>query len=468
MKYKANGDKVSGQFEMILYAMVLILVFEGILRKLLPVLGTPIFFLKDILCLLVIYKIVDTRFQNILAKLNSAWVLLTFLFLPLLLFTSFKDPLLALFASKQYLIYVVTGILVALSFPNHKEYRFRRFIFFTALLLIPTTIVAILQNALPASHWLNLSVGGESLEGFSAGGYLRVGSTFSFTGQYSWFLNAETLFLATSFFMPPDEKFGLKKEFRPVVYSVLALMLIIGAFVTGGRTAVLGCAATLFLGFILISVKRPEWFFKGVTTILLCIISLAILRSVIPQFFMAYDQRATGTTTVTHNEEVTNRILEGFTQWTDWFVEQDVVSVLFGNGLGIMSNGANLVSSYASNIRSSGFWTEGDMATTFWEGGIYLAVIWYGFRLSMIFLSYRMWRMLKNKMLASAASVPFAYVCIQGLTAQFGIQPPLSIWWWLAIGIIIFIARFEKQNTSINSEKNRYQKDEVVSSHLLC
>jgi hypothetical protein len=82
-------------------------------------------------------------------------------------------------------------------------------------MIIPTTLVAVLQNSLSSSHWINLSVGGESLEAFSAGGYLRVSSTFSFTAQYSWFLVAESFFLAASFFMPPREFFYLGKNLKP-------------------------------------------------------------------------------------------------------------------------------------------------------------------------------------------------------------------------------------------------------------
>jgi len=453
MKESINR-KISDQCERILYALLLLLVFEGILRKAFPALSNPIFFLKDILCVIIVFKIAGSKFPDVITKLKSLWFILFILFLPILHFTSFKDPVLAVFACKQYLLYIVIGVAVAVAFPIYKEQNFRRFIFFTSLMIIPTTLVAVLQNSLPSSHWINLSVGGDSLEAFSAGGYLRVSSTFSFTAQYSWFLIAESFFLAASFFMPPKEFSWLKTGLLPLVFSVLGLMLAISAFITGGRTAVLGCASTILLGFLLIAARRPGWFFKGALVISFCAIILSAVRTVKPEFFMAYDERSSGTESLTHSEEIINRILGGFTEWVDWFTDQDLISIWFGNGLGIMSNGAAAVSSYASEIRQSGFWTEGDVATTFWEGGIYLAVIWYGFRLSMIFLSYRLWRMLKNKTLASAASVPFAYVCIQGLTAQFGIQSPLSIWWWLAIGIIIFLARYERYKNGVNIETN--------------
>lgn len=420
--------KASTRCRQLLYALVMLMVFEGILRKLVLPLSMVIFFMKDLLCVVSIVVLWKSQLPSSLVSLKSTWVKMAFLFIPLLYFTGFKDPILAFFAFKQYLLYAVIAGLVVMSFPLRETEAFRRFLFFAALLLVPTTAVALLQNSLPASHWLNTSVGGESLEAFSAAGYLRVGSTFSFTAQYSWFLNAESFLLATSFFIQPafDSKIG--KIIKPFIYGVLLLMLAVSAFVTGGRTAVLGCGGTLALGMALISVKRPQWFLtKGLFIIGVAIFSLGALRVAQPQYFLAYEKRSSneeGPGAVTNNEEVAGRITDGFIGWTTWFWDQDAPAMLFGNGLGVMSNGANQLSSYAASIRDNGYWTEGDVATTFWEGGLYLAVIWYTFRLMMIALCFRLWYAIKDQTLAAAASVPLAYVLIHGLVAQLGMQPP--------------------------------------------
>jgi hypothetical protein len=444
MENNSSTAKIAKQCILILYVLVATLVFEGILRKLVPPLRTPLFFLKDFLCLIVMFKLTKLKLKGMTERLRKVWSFLFFLFLPLLLFTSFKDPVLAVFSAKQYLLYVVTGLLVAVSFPIFRERQFRLFLFFVTLLIIPTTFVAVLQNALPSSHWLNLSVGGDSLAGFSAAGFLRVSSTFSFTGQYSWFITAETFFLAASFFLPPEKKFGLGSNFRAIAYSVLILMLITGAFITGGRTAVLGSAATLTLGFFFLASKRPQWLFKGALILVMCVGGIMAVRTIKPEFFMVYDERASGSKQVSHNQEVTSRVLGGFTEWIAWFVKEEPLAFWLGNGLGIMSNGVSMISTYAAKIRATGFWTEGDMATTFWEGGIYLVIIWYGFRIWVMLMAFRLWNRLKDKLLVSAASVPLAYIIIQGCSAPFAIQPPLSIWWWLAIGIIIAINRFDQ------------------------
>jgi hypothetical protein len=440
MRVLISQRKVSDQCRKLLYTLLIVMVFEGILRKALLPLSMVIFFMKDMLCVASIVVLWKSHLPSALVSLKSTWVKMFFLFIPLLYSTGFKDPILAFFAFKQYLLYVVIGGLVVMSFPLRETEAFRRFLFVAALMLVPTTIVALLQNALPASHWLNTSIGGDSLEAFSAAGYLRVGSTFSFTAQYSWFLNAESFLLATSFFMQPAFDSKLGKLVKPFIYGVLLLMLAVSAFVTGGRTAVLGCGGTLAVGMALISIKRPQWFLsKGLLIIGMALFSLGTLRVSQPQYFLAYEERSSddeGAGAATNKEKLAGRISNSFTEWTDWFWDQDAASMLLGNGLGVMSNGANQLSSYAANIRNTGYWTEGDVSTTFWEGGLYLAVLWYGFRLLMVLLCLRLWYSIKDQTLAAAASVPLGYVIIHGFVAQLGMQPPLSIWWWLAIGII--------------------------------
>ena len=437
--------EVSRQCEWILYALVVTLVLEGVVRKLLPVFSLPIFFFKDALCLLGSLIILKLKLFGITKRLIDAWWSLFLLFIPLLYFTGFKDPILSVFAAKQYLLYVSVGIIMLIAFSGNKDVKFRKFLFFNSLLLIPTTLIAIMQLSLPPTHWLNASVGGESMEAFSAAGYLRVGSTFSFTAQYSWYLNVESCFLLASIFIPPNFSLKYEKFIKWVVYPFLVLMLVIGAFITGGRTAVFGCGSTLVLGFFFIGYKNPKWMFsKGLLILFLSAGSLVGLRLLKPEFFQAYDARASGNEKITHSEEMADRIFGGFTDWTSWFWEQDLASVVAGNGLGIMSNGSSQISSYASTVRADGFWTEGDVPTTFWEGGLYLAMIWYGFRLSMIIFCLRQWYSITDKTMGAAASVPLAYVIIHGTIAQLGMQPPLFIWWWFAIGIIIFLRRFDK------------------------
>ena len=119
-----------------------------------------------------------------------------------------------------------------------------------------------------------------------------------------------------------------------------------------------------------------------------------------------------------------------------------------------MSNGSSQLSQYAEVIRRRGFWTEGDVPTTFWEGGLYLAFVWYGFRIMMIIICFKLWKSLVNIPLKSAGAFTLSYITIHGIIAQFGIQPPLMIWWWTAIGILFMLYKFDNYiRTNIYYEK---------------
>jgi hypothetical protein len=425
--------------KVLLYSLVFLLVFEGLLRKLSPGgLSTAIFFIKDFLCASGVLLVFNTRIAKSVRQFSTLWQKLTLAFIPLLVYTTFLDPVLGLFGAKEYLLYMVVALLVPIAFDKKKIEELKHFLFFCASLLVPTVITAIIQNNLPPTHWLNLSVGGESLDIFSAGGKLRVSSTFSFTGQFSFFLNAVSGFFASVLFLKPKSKFTIHRKIFTFGPYILGLLLIIGAFITGGRTAVLGVGGCLVTGFVTVAWRYPSWFaLKGPIIIAISLISLGTLRMIKPEYFAAYDARSNGTAKETHTEEVEGRMFDQFTRWTNWFFNQDVGVQLLGQGLGVMTNGSAQISSYASKIRSNGFWTESDVDTTLWEGGGYLAILWYGMRIYVIWYCYKLWRAIRNRNTAKAVSFLFASVLITGVTGTLSIQPPLAIWWWLTIGVII-------------------------------
>lgn len=449
IRLSRQSAQLSILLERLLYAIVSLLVFEGLIRKLVPAaMGMVVFFLKDVLCLYAIYLTSPLKLPGLSGWLRSYWTGLLILYIPLLIYTAFLDLPLSLFGAKQYLLYVITGLIVPIAFPSDRVEQFKRFASYFSLLLIPTTIVSVLQNALPDTHWLNLTVGGTPMTEFSAGGYLRVSSTFSFTGQYSWFLNAVCAFMIIGFFLPPyDENSSyFLKTIMPVL---LGITLTVGVFITGGRTAVLGNAGCILIGFVLSSWKSPSASIrKGLLAGFFVIPAFWLLHEVKPEFFAAYEARSSGHEEESHNEEIQGRVVDSFLNWTEWYGDQDVASMLIGNGLGVMSNGSDKISTYANNIRSTGFWTEGDISSTAWEGGIYLMIIWYGFRLMVVYYCFRAWQSMKDYKYSAVASFLLANVVINGIMGNIGMQPPLAIWWWLSVGAILTIHGFEKGRTN--------------------
>ncbi|UEG52654.1 hypothetical protein LLH06_17020 [Mucilaginibacter daejeonensis] len=442
----------------LLYALVTVLIFEGLIRKLVPSsLGLSIFFLKDILCVIGLFFVLkNARFSKLLNRINDKVKNTFSLFIPIVLMTLINGgPILAIFGLKQYLLFCVIGFLTPIAYPPNKINDFKTFVFFLVLTLFPTVGVATLQNSLPSSHWLNLSVDGGSLEAFSAAGRLRVSSTFSFTGQFSWYLVLVCPCLALLLLLPKDKTAKSLNPITKIISIGAVICLFVGAFITGGRTAVLGCATTLILGFVLASFRSPGKLVKrGAIAVAVLIIGTGAIRIAKPEYFEAYDARSQGYGGRTQSEEIQSRVEDSFFSWTKWGMQQDMISILFGNGLGILSNGSEKLSNYAAAAKQSAF-AESDVDVTFWEGGVYLMLIWYFFRVWLIIFCFNVWKGIKDEDWAVAASFLLSYIILNALMSAIGKQPPLNLWLWLMVGCIITVKNYTDYVESLKKDKKR-------------
>ena len=426
--------------------LIVSIIFEGIGRKLAPQsVGILIFFLKDFLTFVLLWLCLKTKPNAETARLLSVMRVLSCLLLPCIIVTAVNDPLLAVFGTKQYVLFAAVAVAMCTAYlPNHRREFFSLFRGI-ALSLFITTLVAVAQNRLPSSSWLNLSVAGDDLSNFSAGGYLRVSSTFSFVGQYCWYLNALCYSLPVFFFFNHNSRFSASK----IMALVLIGLFVVGTFVTGSRTAVIGNAGILSAsGCLLVVCGGFRAVSKMVVPAVIAVVLLAVTESLYPEFFAAYQARVEGTTESSHSVEVEKRIAGSLLDWTQGTVEAPP-SVL-GYGLGVMSNGSEKFSAYAAQWRNGGFWTEADQATTFFEGGWYLILIWYGFRIWVIFHSLRLVLNLRSLDFRLIACFAWGYIVIIGVTGTLALQPPMAVWWWLAVGVIICLGNFDRQELKPN------------------
>lgn len=420
----------------LIYVLLVVLVFEGVLRKALPVLGIGIFFLKDVLCVVGLHFFVKTKLSATSKKTATFFKAVIIFIYPLLLYNLFIDPVLVVWGGKLYLLYFVIAILMTIAFPADHKNRFGFFSNILGILIVISVLTGVLQLNLPATHWLNRSVGGDSLEAFSSAGKLRVSSTFSFTTQYSYFLVfACALFFAFFFINIKNKKSSV---LFLLIQLVILLMLMVGGFNTGGRSAVLGIVSIIIIGFICIGLNNPFFALKKtIVPVLLFLFVFPLIQIWKPEYFAAYTERSSGN----KNDGILDRVLEPFIQLKS--------SSFLGHGMGVMTNGSDKISSYAASIRYSGFWTETDFSTIVWEGGLYLTVVWYGFRLFVIFTSFRILLSIKDNNFYSAAAFLFAYILVQGLIGTLTIQPPLAIYFWICFGALICIQKFDEFDSQL-------------------
>ncbi|HUB68706.1 MAG TPA: hypothetical protein VL981_14580 [Candidatus Methylacidiphilales bacterium] len=415
----------------LLIIIVLVLTFEGVVRKMqIPGTSVPIFLLKDVIVLIMAFHVMRMTLPRSIDFLWGAYLGLIALFVPVILVTALHDPVLALFGAKEYLLYPFVGLAVFYAYHDVGMDEIVRFFRWTSLLIIPTFIVAMIQLRLPPGHWLNLSVEGDMLDNFAAAGKLRVSSTFSFVAQYGAFLNAEFFMLIIALHQTRDLNF-----FWKAVYIGLIPLFVISNYVTGSRGAVDGCTAVIAIAGGLSLVKLQ---LRSVFRLLGIIVGLVIVvlagQYFLPDEFAAYSERERGQL-IGISSNVQQRIFDALFNWTGSIFSQP----LFGNGLGVMSNGSNTFSDYASHERLVAGWTETDFATTLFEGGFYLILVWYGFRFYIIYQTLRRFLADVDERFSLPASFCQANVILLGLTATLGMQPPLAIWWWMAVGTSLLL-----------------------------
>ena len=412
-----------------LLLLVLDLTFEGLVRKFdIKGMNVAIFLLKDIIVAILGVQVLRLRRPPVLDFLWVAYMAEIVFFLPLIIQTAAHDPLLALFGAKEYLLYPIVAFAIFIAFERSTLPEVIGFFRGLALLVIPTAALALVQIHLPPEHWLNLSVEGGSLEGFSAAGYLRVSSTFSFVAQYCAFLNAEVFIAMIALNTLKGVNWFLK-----LIYLSIVPLLVISSYITGSRSAVLvNCIIIAIAAGLSLLQFQARSAIRVIVIIGGLLLALVVSRYAFPDAFTAYSARQEGQL-LGATTEIQQRIYSDTFGWmSDIFT-----TPILGSGLGIMSNGSEMISSYAGTTRAFS-WTETDFATTLFEGGIYLVLIWYAFRYFVIYQTLRRFLQMTGD-LSVAGSFCLGFVITIGLTGTLGIQPPIAIWWWLSVGTALLL-----------------------------
>jgi len=412
----------------LIFGMVILLTFEGLARKAAPTeFRVPLFFLKDFLTLAMAFYVFRMPMAPMIQSLWGGYMAMVVLLIPSILVTAWHDPLLAIFGAKQYLLYPIVGFAMFMAFENSGRAEIHAFFRWTALLILPTALLAFIQARLPYDNWLNMSVNGESLKGFSAADELRVSSTFSFVAQYCAFLNAQIFIILIAL------QGWRKQSFNWRILGILFIpAIVLSCFITGSRGAVIGNMAIIFLAGMLVSMKaQVRNVFQIIAVAVVLYLAVLALHYLSPNSTAAYSARENGHL-IGFSTEVRDRVVGSFLS----LVQDKSLKTFLGNGLGVMSNGSDVLSSYAASWRER-LWTETDFSSTLFEGGYYLVIVWYGFRLFVVLTTLR--HFLSDIDVEHSASIAFcqAFVTIIGTMGTLAFQPPIAIWWWLGVGTVM-------------------------------
>src|SRR3984957_20334786 len=184
-------------WQKLIWAVMFLVVCEGILRKLIPSLQTQIYLLKDAMLVLAYIGFISSRLASGI-HLKAMEVLKTLLLLSLIYFglqlgnPSSPSIILSTIGFKNYLLYAPLAFVVPYMFTSlqNLEDKLRKY----AFLMIPFAALGLVQFTLGPDHWINGYASDDPenirvIAMFGAGDErVRSTGTFSYPGGYTTFL----------------------------------------------------------------------------------------------------------------------------------------------------------------------------------------------------------------------------------------------------------------------------------------
>jgi hypothetical protein len=438
-------EKAKHRVRQLIWVYFWLLLIEGALRKwVVPqaVFSNPLLVVRDPVALLIYFY----AFRAGIFPRN--WWIVSLLTIGVLCFLATFAQLLPYIAPK-------TIVLVA-GYGFHANYFHLPLIFvmasalrpedvrkigkWTLLLVVPMSILMVLQFRSGPDSFVNRTAGGEG-EMITAGmGKVRTAGTFSFvTGVVAYFA------LATGYLIWGLMKKGVYKNW---LLGAAALALVVGIAVSGSRSVVGACV-------VVVAVLLPVFFLRpdavsrfGQILVVTVILGFAVSR--IPFVREGIHVLTNRFTEVAEANEqtvagnVVSRVFGGFQE--SLFILGKGIAPLLGFGLGIGTNaGAKLLTG-----RHVFLLTENEWSRIFLESGPILGVAYVAWRIA---LAVRVgWLSLKSVLLGNLLPLLlFASACLPLINGEFG-QPTILGFVVFATGLAL-AARNEEQMEPSDAEE---------------
>ena len=416
-------------------AALVIVIIEGALRKwAFPQLSELIFFLKDFVLIgaYLSYFFSSSSPKRLIPQ-NDTIKLLLSLFVTWALVQAFNpalgSPVIGIFGLKNYLIYVPLIWVVPALFNSEEElYKFLRTYL---LILIPVGLLATAQFFSPADSPLNVYAR-EQTTGTATFGSLnsvRVTGTFSYLTGYG-------IYLATCFsLLLPMLTRKQSRLWTGLAYAELALIAIT-ALMTGSRGAVFTIGLILVGYFVLQGFSGFSSIFHSIRRFLLPALVVVILllyqyRSALDAFWLR----------VTSNSDLAGRISRAFLQPFTFAQGQNFGG--YGTGATYQANEIirNLLNLPPGEPIHTGY--EAEMGRVLLELGWVGFLLWYGFRLVLLLLLWRIYQKLKQPFLRRLALSIFLIQAIS-FPGHMVFNHIAGIYYWFLNGLAFLLPNLER------------------------
>jgi hypothetical protein len=390
-----------------IWAYILLLIFEGALRKwFLPFLSAPLLIVRDPIALWLIY----TSWKNNLFPSNIMVIGMSLIgvlgIITALVFGHGSIPV-AIFGARILLIHFPVMFVIGAIFNRDDVLRAGKMLLYIS---IPMVILIALQFYSPQSAWVNRGIGGDiEGAGFSgAMGYFRPPGTFSFTNGNTMFFSFIACFVF--YFWASQEKINkaLLIGVTVALFASIPLSISRSLFFSIGLTVI----------FTLIAVSRKKQYFSKLLGSIIVFAVLLIVLAQIPFF-------QTATEAFTSRFESASKVEGGVsTSLIDRFFggmvtavsDSDESSSFFGYGIGMGTNvGGVLLTGKQTFLIAEEEWPR-----LVGELGFFLGILVILIRLGFCFsIALRSYAKLKHGDLLPWILLSFALVIIsQGQWAQ--------------------------------------------------
>ncbi|MBD6617932.1 hypothetical protein FNW02_19410 [Komarekiella sp. 'clone 1'] len=426
---------------------LIIVIFEGVLRKwVLPQATEQIYFLKDLL-LLVAYL---SYYFSPEPKYPFKWSIFNIVLIMVLSWSVFQafnpslgSPIIGIFGLKAYFFYVPLMWILPSLFQSEEElYKFLRNYL---LLAIPVCLLATVQYFSPPSSPINIYAGGKGADAL-AGGAVRVTGTFPYIAGYSTYLSFCFSILIPLLTLP-------QKPLWRLLTLIEAFLVVATSFMTGAR-GLLAFEVLFLLGYVcILSFTHLSEFIRSVKSLLIPII---LISALVPRFFgKAIETFSSRLNDEGAQQEFSSRALSSFSTPDKAMQEKG----LDGYGIGATHQGSGaLRNAFKLPIGEPPPVGEKDAERVLIELGPFGLLLWYGLRLIILFSTFQVLLKLKNPFLQQLGTASLLFQAIN-FPAQLAFNNTYAIYYWFLTGFMLLLPELEYREFFYSKYWTQQQQD---------
>jgi hypothetical protein len=428
-------------WQRLIWAVMFLLVCEGVIRKLVPGLQAQIYLLKDGMLVAAYIGFISSRLPTgihlrAMAGLSTL-LLLSLAYFGIELFNpNSPSILLSIVGFKNYLLYPPLAFIVPymLSSSQDLERKLRKY----AIIMIPFAGLGLLQFTLGPDHWLNAYVSYDeetvrNLAMFGAGDErVRATGTFSYPGGYTTFL---TVMLYLGVGLAASKNWRFSGNLWPWTLVVVTIAAI---FTTGSR-------APIYLTVMTAPVVLFIWSSRGIMSLgnvvkvgIACICISITVAFIAPEAIEAYQYRRE------HSDDTIFRMLAPLVETYGVLTESPII----GAGLASTHGSAITIMGTTDYRWLDGLFVETEPARVLQETGVIGFILVYVARIWLLVKAISLGRRFRTLLYAAMAGV------IAGFLAQHSValivinNPTAGIYYWFAAGLLFAMYRLELQEAT--------------------